>query len=144
MALQQRDRFESTPTQPDPILSIAEAATLCEVSADTIRRRLRAGAFPDAWREGPTESHQWKIPASNLVRAKLCTEATVAQLDDRLNPSLTKLATQLADARAELANEQTKRQAVEQLLSQANSEILHLRRTVDRLLEGAGAMRVSA
>lgn len=47
-----------------------EAATLCGVSRDTIKRRLRSGQFPHAHREdGPTGA--WRIPEEDLRDAGL-------------------------------------------------------------------------
>ncbi len=46
-----------------------EAARLCGVSLDTIRRRLRAGAFPNAARVG--EDQHWVIPVQDLLDAGL-------------------------------------------------------------------------
>ena len=47
-----------------------EAATLCGVSRDTIKRRLRRGQFPNAHRQdGPTDA--WRIPEQDLRDAGL-------------------------------------------------------------------------
>jgi hypothetical protein len=50
-------------------LSRAEAADACNVSVDTIKRRIKAGAFPRARQVGLDRS--WVIPVSDLVDAGL-------------------------------------------------------------------------
>jgi excisionase family DNA binding protein len=51
---------------PDGCLGVEEAARLCGVSDETIRRRLRANRLPHAARaEGP--SSPWRIPFSDLI-----------------------------------------------------------------------------
>lgn len=52
--------------QGRPMLTVREAAAAAGVSADTIRRRLRAGQFP-----GAVLSDAWRIPAGELVAAGL-------------------------------------------------------------------------
>lgn len=50
--------------------TIAEAANRSGVSADTVRRRLRAGAFPSA-APPDGESAAWLIPVGDLIAAGL-------------------------------------------------------------------------
>lgn len=48
-------------------LSIDVAASTCGVSRDTIKRRLAAGAFPNATRtRGPGPKGPWRIPQIDL------------------------------------------------------------------------------
>lgn len=47
----------------------AQAAALCGVSVDTIKRRLRDGWFPNAWRSGADQ--RWAIPLRDLIAAGL-------------------------------------------------------------------------
>jgi hypothetical protein len=65
---------------PGPVVSVADAAHLCEVSADTIRRRLHAGVFAGAYRDGPTDHHPWLIPVDDLVRANMRSPTVVLDL----------------------------------------------------------------
>ena len=60
------------------LLSIDQAALLCGVSRDTIRRRLRAGGFPGATKgtaHGGRE-RPWLIPGQDLVAAGMVTADT--------------------------------------------------------------------
>lgn len=52
-----------------PRWTVAHAARECGVSADTIRRRLKSGAFPNADRSG--RQGAWKIPVDDLIGAGL-------------------------------------------------------------------------
>jgi hypothetical protein len=65
--------------QPDqPIghaLTIREAAAACRLSPRTIRRKLTAGAFPNAYKTGESDDEldegAWKIPVADLEQAGL-------------------------------------------------------------------------
>lgn len=52
-----------------PRWTVAQAARECGVSADTIRRRLKADAFPNADRSG--KQGAWRIPVEDLIGAGL-------------------------------------------------------------------------
>lgn len=52
-----------------PRWTVAQAARECGVSADTIRRRLKSGAFPNADRSG--KQGAWRIPVDDLIAAGL-------------------------------------------------------------------------
>ena len=62
-------------------LTIRDAAAACRLSPRTIRRKLTAGSFPNAFKTGPRdpdfEPGVWKIPLADLERAGL--EPTPAQ-----------------------------------------------------------------
>lgn len=53
-----------------------EAAEACDVSIDTIKRRLKAGAFPHARQVGLDRS--WVIPVRDLVDAGLLPASALA------------------------------------------------------------------
>lgn len=57
-------------------LGRTEAAEACAVSIDTIKRRLRAGAFPHARQVGLDRS--WVIPVRDLVDAGLLPASSLA------------------------------------------------------------------
>lgn len=52
-----------------PRWTVAQAARECGVSPDTIRRRLKADAFPNADRSG--KQGAWRIPVEDLIAAGL-------------------------------------------------------------------------
>lgn len=54
---------------PVKALGVLEAAQWAGVSPDTVRRRLRAGAFPNAARTGAGGA--WMIPIADLVEAAI-------------------------------------------------------------------------
>lgn len=121
--------------QPDVVtVSIAEASQLCSCSDDTIRRRANAGRLPGAYREGVGTSAQWRIPVPALVQAGLCGPEVIEQLDERLNPSIARIANQLVDLRAELTTERIQREAAERMFAEAYAEVQYLRRLVDRII----------
>ena len=57
-------------------LSRTDAANVCDVSSDTIKRRIRAGAFPNAHQVGLDRS--WVIPVRDLVDAGLLSASALA------------------------------------------------------------------
>lgn len=48
---------------------VAEAARVFGISKDTVKRRLREGAFPNATRTGPLVNSPWVIPHGDLLAA---------------------------------------------------------------------------
>lgn len=105
-------RNESGLELPRAWLGINDAAKLCRVSRDTIKRRLSAGAFPNARRvAGPGPRGPWEIPQTDLLRAGLLArgrgandaEANAASLCARLaaaEAEVLALRAHLADLRA--------------------------------------------
>lgn len=92
---------------------IAEAAAACAVSAETIRRRLRAGLLPHARRDylpyGP-----WRVPVSDLIAAGLnptagdtAPSAASGELSDELATELRTVRAELEATRVELAKAET-------------------------------------
>jgi uncharacterized coiled-coil protein SlyX len=47
-------------------LTVGQAADRLGVTVDTIKRRLKRGEYPDAYREPTPQGFRWKIPTSNL------------------------------------------------------------------------------
>lgn len=64
----------------DRLVSVDEAALICGVSDDTIRRRLARGSIPGAYRRGHGDRAPWAIPLSGLEAARL----RPIVVDDRL------------------------------------------------------------
>lgn len=122
------------PLDPGARFTIAEAAHVCGVSVDTVKRRLRAGALPGASRRPGDGNGTWLIPAPDLVGAGLLPAAAVAD------------AAGLAEQRRELrevgllrqrvAEMDAALQAAERLLCQRDEEVAFLRRLVERSLRG--------
>lgn len=119
-------------------VSVTEAAKLCGVSDDTIRRRLHADVLEGAYQDGPADAAPWRIPVPSLVAVGLCEPEVLDELDLRLNPNIARLSNQLVDTRAELLAERTSREAAERAFSDAKEEVGYLRKTVDHLLNIAG------
>jgi hypothetical protein len=119
-------------------VSVTEAAKLCGVSDDTIRRRLHADVLEGAYQDGPAEAAPWRIPVPSLVAVGLCEPDILDELDLRLNPNIARLSNQLVDTRAELLAERTSREAAERNLASSRDEVGYLRKTVDHLLNIAG------
>lgn len=51
--------------------TLREAARICGVSRDTMKRRLAEGVFPNAWRDDAEIGAAWKIPIADLLNAGL-------------------------------------------------------------------------
>ena len=56
---------------PPQVFTIRQAATWAGVDPRTIRRRLAAGAFPNALRDGTTATAAWLVPLADLEAAGL-------------------------------------------------------------------------
>lgn len=94
----------------EPVHGIEAAALLCQVSRDTIKRRLADGRLPGAYRgRGPGPKGPWLIPESSLTAAGMLTShaeqsgETLEQLRRRAAVAEAKLAevrSQVNDMRA--------------------------------------------
>lgn len=122
-----------TEKEVELVLSVAQAAELCGVSVDTIRRRLHSGGLPGAARDGTTANAAWLIPGSSLKRAGLCSSEILGAFQQSASEGAAPSA-ELAELTAELAKERVQREMAEQMLAQMRSEVDHLRRMVERLL----------
>lgn len=119
-----------------PKWSISRAATECAVSRSTIRRYREAGKFPNAEKT----SHGWVIPLTDLLAAGLKPgtsrpepEQPNEQAQDTMS-GLNEHAQRLSDLEHELALEQLKRQAAEQLANERERQLVDLRQAL-RMLE---------
>ena len=116
-------------------LSRTDAANVCDVSIDTIKRRIRAGAFPNAHQVGLDRS--WVIPVSDLVDAGLLPASALAL------PAATQSAARAAveqsshviaptPATAHLAEALAENRGLRVALARAEDEIAFLRDIVTR------------
>ena len=106
-------------------LTRSEAAALCDVSQDTIKRRLRAGAFPNA-RQAGVDRH-WVIPVLDLVAAGLLPagvlKADPPQPSESLPPP---------DVRTQLGQALMEIRALREALARSEDEVAFLRSIVVR------------
>jgi predicted site-specific integrase-resolvase len=114
-------------TAADPWFTPVEAARLCGVSLDTIRRRIRAGQIPGALRRGEAPFGEWALPRSGLEAAGLYVEAAPS----RYVPTIP--AAELTELHAEVARWKERAEAAERLVDELRSEIAFNRRVVERL-----------
>lgn len=134
-AAQQEEAIDMIVTAVDITAELGrlEAAEACDVSIDTIKRRLKAGAFPHARQVGLDRS--WVIPVRDLVDAGLLPASALAlpaapktptraavQPHSPLTPSIPASA-QLAEALAEIRGLRAE-------LDRAQDEIAFLRQLV--------------
>ena len=100
-------RWSVLVSKSDGTLGVEEAARVCGVSDETIRRRLRAGRFAGAHREGGVAS-AWRIPVADLLaegfRPRFESEGTTLMPPEELE----ELRRELAVARA-IADERAAR-----------------------------------
>ena len=128
------ERVERHSLPPDePHLSPQEAALLCDVSVDTIRRRLHAGKLPRARRLSDDQWAPWSIPVGDLAAAGLCPASAIDDIDYRLNPDVKALREQVAELMAELKDAQMRCRSLEERLAQSAGEIEHHRRVIEAL-----------
>lgn len=124
-------------------LSISEAAALCHVSVDTIRRRVRQGLLEGAYRDGDGLSAQWMIPVSALVRSGLCDESTASNVDQVLSPDVNRLLLRVSEVEAALRETQIRLEAAEQRNVELINTVEHQRRIELLLAEAAAALNAS-
>lgn len=74
----------SNPITPKTLFTRAEAADLCGVSVDTIKRDLREDRYPNA----DDSSGRWMIPAADLVAAGRLDAALLASAEETLTRRL--------------------------------------------------------
>jgi len=83
----ERDTMAAINQPVGQALTVRDAAAACRLSPRTIRRRLTAGDFPNAYKTGPDEAERegiWMIPPADLEQAGL--QPTL------VHPALTKAA----------------------------------------------------
>ncbi|HYV00977.1 MAG TPA: hypothetical protein VEM93_01340 [Actinomycetota bacterium] len=111
-----------------PALTISEAAFVCRRNRGTIRRRLEAGAFPNARRafgDGP-----WLIPVTDL-------DAAGYKVSREFAPEVTQPDTpRVAELELEIAVLREKLSSVETLAGEREARIMDFRTTL-RLLDEA-------
>lgn len=109
---------QMTPPLTD-VLSLSEAVAATSTSESTLRRKLRAGAFPGAVREGGA----WRLPVVDLVAAELLAAPT-EQVPATKSEALTReLAEQVAVQRERAARAEIEAQEVARL----RAEVVELR-----------------
>lgn len=110
--------------QTRPALTLSDAATSCGTSRSTIRRKLDAKEFPNAYREG--DDGPWMVPVTDLLAAGLkvnaptkpeadATEETTAAPDD------------VARLERELIEERARRRAAEEIAAERQRALEDLR-----------------
>ena len=136
---------ESHPAEVPTRLSPQQAADLCGVSIDTIRRRIKAGAIPGAVRLGDRPADPWSVPVDGLIAAGLCSQAAVDERAAALPPETEELLDRVRFLETELEAERTAARRREEhltdLLARANAELERLWNTVDRLTGGPNLAR---
>lgn len=111
-------------------LGRVEAAAACDVSIDTIKRRLKAGAFPHARQVGLDRT--WAIPVRDLVDAGLLPASALAL------PATAKVASRSAIESRDSSSSSTPTSAQ---LAEALAEIRGLRAELDRAQDEIAFLR---
>jgi hypothetical protein len=119
--------------------SPSEAARICGVSVDTIRRRLRSGALRGARRAGYRDNDPWRIPFDALVAAGMCPpdrlgSFTPDQAGDE-SEVVARLTAEVVEQRGQVHEKEVRLSAREDPLEQANAEIEHTRQLCRLLAE---------
>lgn len=98
----------------------AECAAICGCSIDTIRRRLRSGAFPQAVRDGDDANSPWLIPLRDLESSGLHDPLSTPS-----NP-VVETAAPPHDRSSELQRQVEEANRLVDQLTQSNQQLLHL------------------
>lgn len=117
-----------------PMLTVKEAVDATQTSESTIKRRLRAGAFPNA---AQTADGKWMIPLGDLSAAGL-RPGKMAKPDPVTPPA--DLARDLAVENAELRQ----RLAVAEALAAERNRIIDVQQQMLRMLEAKPATEPAA
>lgn len=120
--------------------TMSEAAELCGVSVDTIKRRRRDGVFPRATRRDGTTTGAWVIPVGDLVDAGLYTPDPDA---DPVEPSavlrLSRAERELAELRVRVEAHAAIVEAKEVLVAELRETNRRLMGSIELLARGGGA-----
>jgi hypothetical protein len=136
-----RDRSGRPTTEVPTHVSPQEAAALCRVSIDTIRRRIKAGAIPGATRQGELLSDPWSLPIEGLVSSGLCSREDLRELAASLPPDVEELQAKVVALESQLEAARGREAHQAELLDRANADLAYLRGIVDRLLDGPALAR---
>lgn len=120
-----------------PAWTLAEAAERCSVSRSTLKRRLSAGEFPNAYK---ASSGQWRIPITDLIGAGY--DPGKVEWSDPEQPTAAAAtepqqetsAARLREFEQELAQERLRRTNAEQIAEERRARIEDLQMAM-RLLE---------
>lgn len=102
-------------------LSLSDAAKACAISRSTIRRKLDASTFPNAFRLG--DDGPWMVPLSDLVGAGL--DPGSARTDQRASEGPALFGAK--DLETELLEERIRRHAAEELAAERGRALEDLR-----------------
>lgn len=124
----------ATPADPEPVrprVTLSKAAELAGVSHSTVKRRHRAGAFPNAEQD---DTGAWTVPIGDLLTAGF-TLTGPPPAKDQVHPDVPLgpdpgLLVELADLRRLLALETVRREAAEQIAEEREKRA----RTAERAL----------
>jgi hypothetical protein len=107
-------------------LGRSQAAEACRVSLDTIKRRLKANAFPHARQVGL--DRQWAIPVRDLIDAGLLPASAIAPTTPVPgNPELAAPRIAAVEGGAQLAEALAENRGLRAELARAQDEIAFLR-----------------
>lgn len=129
-----------------PSWTLSRAATECQVSKSTLKRRLEANVFPNAARG---QRGQWLVPVEDLISAGFAPRPTppdepgLTEVTDRgqrtiepdhdLGQSESSLVKRVHELEVELAQERATRHSAEQLASERSERITDLRQALKML-----------
>ena len=136
----QEENMGSPPT-PTRYYTRQQAAGLCDTSLDTIKRRHKAGAFPNARQRPGDPQGTWEIPVTDLVDAGLYElpagglEQAEAGLAERREVR------KLAELQLELTREQAEKAAQAKLLDELRARVRFAEKQVERLSAALGGGR---
>ncbi len=115
-------------TASEQTFTPVEAASICGVSLDTVRRRIRAGKIPGAVRLGEAPFGEWALPLAGLVASGLSPQSQPAA---QRNPGAG--GPEIAELRAEVVRWQERAEAAERMVDELRSEITFNRRVLEQL-----------
>lgn len=114
-----------------PTWTLREAEERCGVSRSTLKRRLAAGDFPNAYK---TSQGQWRIPVNDLIGAGYQPGAVDWDEEPEEPAPATTPPDRVTELEHELAQERLRRASAEQLAQERQDRIADLQQAM-RLLE---------
>ena len=103
------------------VVTIAEAASRTGVSAQTWRRRLKAGQVSGAYKTAGAQGEQWQIPVAALDT--IAAVKIIKAVSDAVSETISDLQTKLATAETQLAVQRALADERLQMLDQLHATV---------------------
>jgi predicted DNA-binding transcriptional regulator AlpA len=130
---------DGSPQTTRPALTLSQAAESCQTSRSTIRRKLDAKEFPNAYRDGGDDG-PWMVPVTDLIAAGLKPNAPRAEPEQvgqsEASAPIQGQPEEIARLERELFEERARRKAAEEIAAERQRSLDDLRMALRMLGPG--------